>query len=246
MGRRWPVGASIDKKNSIFLGKNSHFFRIFFGFNFAECRVLGKGFGECPIKDTRQSWLCRHFFWRVPFAECYTRRTICRVFYAFCRVFRALGKLKESGSVLIPGLGTMAHPLDLIGAWHMDQNSIIQEHQEDTTRNSVSLYYFMLCISWSYTQMAGLHFFLCSNLFATARSIGNWNKIGSNNVWFLILACQRCWNLWYPVLSCSAQIMEKLSACVECSLLPLFSFLHVYWFYSRRKSSSGCVLFLIF
>ena len=86
------------KKIPFFFGKNSHLFRVFFGFNFAECRALGKGFAECPIKNTRQSWLCRHFFWRVLFAECYTRRTICRVFYVFCRVFRALGKLKESGS----------------------------------------------------------------------------------------------------------------------------------------------------
>ena len=96
MGERWLVGASIDKKNSIYLGKNSHFF----GFNFAECRALGKGFAECPIKDTWQSWLCRHCFWRVLFTECYTRRTICRVFYVFCRMFRALGKLKGSGSDL--------------------------------------------------------------------------------------------------------------------------------------------------
>ena len=55
-------------------------------------------FAECPINGTRQSWLCRNCLWRVLFAECYTRRTICRVFSVFCRVFRALGKLKESGS----------------------------------------------------------------------------------------------------------------------------------------------------
>ena len=95
---RW--GPPSIKKIHFFLGKNSHFFRVFFGFNFAECRALGKGFAKCPIKNTRQSWLCSHFFWRVLFVECYTRRTICRVFYAFCRVFRALGKLKESGSAL--------------------------------------------------------------------------------------------------------------------------------------------------
>ena len=55
-------------------------------------------FAECPINGTRQSWLCRYYLWRVLFAECGTRRTICRVFYVVCRVFRALGKLKESGS----------------------------------------------------------------------------------------------------------------------------------------------------
>ena len=56
---------------------------------------------ECLINGTRQSWLCRNCLWRVLFAECYTRRTICRMFYAFCRVFWALGKLKESGRVRI-------------------------------------------------------------------------------------------------------------------------------------------------
>ena len=83
MGGRWPVGASIDKKNFIFfLGKNP-IFSGFFGFNFAECRALGKGFAECPIKDTRQSWLCRRCLWRVlfavgePFAECFMSFAEC-------------------------------------------------------------------------------------------------------------------------------------------------------------------------
>ena len=57
-----------------------------------------QNFAECPINGTRQSWLCRYCLWRVLFAECYTGRTICRVFYVFCRVFRTLGKLKESSS----------------------------------------------------------------------------------------------------------------------------------------------------
>ena len=57
-------------------------------------------FAECPINGTRQSWLCRYYLWRVLFAECGTRRTICRVFYVVCRVFRALGKLRESGDAL--------------------------------------------------------------------------------------------------------------------------------------------------
>ena len=68
-------------------------------FLFAESQTAhGKNFAECPINGTRQSWLCRYCLWRVVFAECYTQRIICRVFYVFCRVFRVLGKLKESGS----------------------------------------------------------------------------------------------------------------------------------------------------
>jgi hypothetical protein len=57
-------------------GLPGNFFSIFFGdffvLNFAECRALGKGFAECPIKKTRQSSLCRHFFffavWALPSA----------------------------------------------------------------------------------------------------------------------------------------------------------------------------------
>ena len=86
------------KKNSFFLGKNSHFFGFFFGFNFAECRALGKGFAECPTKDTRQRRLCRLFFCRVLFAECSTRQSLCRVQIGLCRVPLALGKFTESGS----------------------------------------------------------------------------------------------------------------------------------------------------
>ena len=68
MGGRWPVGASIDKKKSIFLGKNSHFFGFFLGFNFAECRALGKVgfavtvFGECCSPSVTLG---------EPFAECF-------------------------------------------------------------------------------------------------------------------------------------------------------------------------------
>ena len=86
------------KKFHFFLGKNFHFFGFFSVSILPSVGHSAKGFAECPIKDTRQSWLCRHFFWRVLFAECYTRRTICRVFYVFCRVFWALGKFRESGS----------------------------------------------------------------------------------------------------------------------------------------------------
>ena len=60
--------------------------------------VLGKLFAECPIKDTWQSVLCRYFFYRAHFAECYTRQKICRVFFKFCWVPGALGKATYSSS----------------------------------------------------------------------------------------------------------------------------------------------------
>jgi hypothetical protein len=56
------------------------FFFAFFGSNFAECQALGKVFAKCPIKDTRQRRFCRQFFYRVSFAECNTRQSLCRVF----------------------------------------------------------------------------------------------------------------------------------------------------------------------
>ena len=101
---RWGP-PSIKKKLHFFWVKILIFFGFFFGSNFAECPpfaecpALGKAFAECPTKDTRQRRLCRVIFCRVWFAECYTRRTIRRVFSVFCRVFGTLGKLKESGSV---------------------------------------------------------------------------------------------------------------------------------------------------
>ena len=62
---RWPVGASIDKKNSIFLGKNSHFFWVFFDFNFAECRHSAKA-----LPSARQKTLGKDAFADGLFAEC--------------------------------------------------------------------------------------------------------------------------------------------------------------------------------
>jgi len=61
--------------------------------------ALGQTFAECPIKDTRQSRLCRLKFRRVIFAECRTRQIFCRVQNGLCRVPRALGKEGKSGSV---------------------------------------------------------------------------------------------------------------------------------------------------
>ena len=87
------------KKNSIFLVKIPIFFGFFFGSNFAECRALGKGFAECPTKDTRQRRLCRLIFYRVVFAECNTRQSLCRVQIGLCRVPLALGKATDSRSV---------------------------------------------------------------------------------------------------------------------------------------------------
>jgi len=50
------------------------------------------------MSSARQKTLGKDVFVESFFAECYTRRTIRRVFSVFCRVFGALGKLKESGS----------------------------------------------------------------------------------------------------------------------------------------------------
>ena len=60
MGGRWPVGAYIDKKNSIFWVKIPIFFRVFFGFNFAECRHSAKA-----LSSARQKTLGKDAF-----AEC--------------------------------------------------------------------------------------------------------------------------------------------------------------------------------
>jgi len=48
--------------------------------------ALGKGFAECPIKNTRQTRLCRVFGCRVAFAVGGTRQTLCRVQLGLCRV----------------------------------------------------------------------------------------------------------------------------------------------------------------
>ena len=103
-------------------------------FLFAESQTAhGKNFAECPINGTRQSWLCRYCLWRVLFAECYTRRTICRVFSVFCRVFRALGKLKESGSVYRPlraplaVTSSMGWTRDHLGHVRIGQMSVVSD-----------------------------------------------------------------------------------------------------------------------
>ena len=49
-------------------------------------------------KNTRQISVCRQNVYRVSFAECNTRQTLCRVFLGFRRVPMALGKVPESGS----------------------------------------------------------------------------------------------------------------------------------------------------
>ena len=64
MGGRWPVGASIDKKKFHFFWVKIPIFSGFFGFNFAECRALGKGFAECRALGE-------------PFAECFMSFAEC-------------------------------------------------------------------------------------------------------------------------------------------------------------------------
>ena len=60
--------------------------------------TIGKVFAECPMKNTRQTGLCRVNSSRVLFAECYTRQSLCRVFSRLCRVSVALGKQEKSSS----------------------------------------------------------------------------------------------------------------------------------------------------
>jgi hypothetical protein len=66
-------------------------------YNFAECG-LGTRQSLCRVQGTRQSTLCRVFLCRIPFAECNTRQSLCRVFFRFCRVFGTLGKVVVSCS----------------------------------------------------------------------------------------------------------------------------------------------------
>ena len=91
-----------QKKITYFLWKNrfaecilekhsaNHFF----------CRVsnltLGKPFAECAIKNTRQIAVCWHCRCRVLFTECYTRQSLCQVFFGLCRVPVAQDKVTFS------------------------------------------------------------------------------------------------------------------------------------------------------
>ena len=88
--------------------KFCYYFLVFSHFHFTECKslpsafpALGKGFAECPTKNTRQRLLCRLIFCRVPFAEYGTQQSLCRVYFGLCRVPQALGKLPVSNSVWI-------------------------------------------------------------------------------------------------------------------------------------------------
>ena len=52
-------------------------------FIFAACLLtLGKPFAECAIKNTRQIAIRRHCRYRVVYAKCYTRQSLCRVLLA--------------------------------------------------------------------------------------------------------------------------------------------------------------------
>ena len=67
-------------------------------FRRASVSALGKVFAECPIENTRQRDVCRHCRCNVLFAECYTRQSLCRVFFGLCRVPVAHGKVTVFGS----------------------------------------------------------------------------------------------------------------------------------------------------
>jgi hypothetical protein len=60
--------------------------------------ALGKAFGECPTKNTRQRALCHQNDWRVTYTEGGTRQRLCRVHLGLYRVPVALIKEAESGS----------------------------------------------------------------------------------------------------------------------------------------------------
>ena len=70
------------------------------------CRVsnltLGKPFDECAIKNTRQIAVCRLCRCRVLFTECYTRQSLCRMFFGLCQVPVTHGKVTISSSVAHP------------------------------------------------------------------------------------------------------------------------------------------------
>src|SRR5436190_907847 len=56
-----------------------------------ECDTRRILFVECPVDAKCLARGCRMHVYRVLYAECYTRQTICRVFFALRRVPVALG-----------------------------------------------------------------------------------------------------------------------------------------------------------
>ena len=58
----------------------------------------GNLFTVCQTKGTRQRTSLPTVVYRVRFAVCYTRQSLCRVFFGLCRVLLAHGKLDESRS----------------------------------------------------------------------------------------------------------------------------------------------------
>ena len=107
--------------------------KIFFSLEnrFAECKIiilcrvyfvktLSKPFDECAIKNTRQIVVCQHCRCRVLFAECYTRQSLCRVFFGLCRVPVAHGKLTVSGSGRCTVAGLESTPAMLMQSGHAD------------------------------------------------------------------------------------------------------------------------------
>ena len=88
------------------LPRNNGFF-IFFKNSLPSVGLaLGKVFAECSTKNTRQRQPCRVFVRQVPFAECNTRQSLCRVFFGLRRVPWTRGKATDSGSA-----GCIVYPL---------------------------------------------------------------------------------------------------------------------------------------
>ena len=124
-GGRWPVAASPEKKIC-------YYFWVFSHFHFAECKslpsafpALGKGFAECPTKSTRQRLFCRLILCRVPFAECGTQQSLCRVYFGLCRVPQALGKVPVSSSATCMGVGNTDQRYFL--RWFVTKNTFINQ-----------------------------------------------------------------------------------------------------------------------
>ena len=71
MGGRWPVGASIDKKKSIFLGKNSHFFGFFFVSTLPSVGHSAKALPSARQKTLGKATFVDPFFaeWSLPSAN---------------------------------------------------------------------------------------------------------------------------------------------------------------------------------
>ena len=68
------------------MGKNSHFFRVFFGFNFAECRHSAKALPSARQKTLGKDAFADAFFaeWSLPSAALGKAFAECKLDFAEC------------------------------------------------------------------------------------------------------------------------------------------------------------------